>query len=223
MGRGKIEIKQIENATNRQVTYSKRRTGIMKKAKELSVLCDAEVLVLMLSTTGKCHEFCSPSSSDIKSVLDKYQQASGVDLWKTQYESMRRTLHHLMEENQNLRRRIRQRMGEELEGMEFEEMRGLEQNVDEALKIVRSRKYHVITTQTDTYKKKVKNSFETYQGLVHELGMHDEPLYGFVDNMPGPWESAVSFGAEDLYSFRAMPSQPNLHGMAYGFHDLRRG
>ncbi|KAG5061012.1 hypothetical protein JHK87_002041 [Glycine soja] len=43
MGRGKIEIKLIENPTNRQVTYSKRRNGIFKKAHELSVLCDAKV------------------------------------------------------------------------------------------------------------------------------------------------------------------------------------
>lgn len=60
MGRGKIEIKKIENPTNRQVTYSKRRTGIMKKAKELTVLCDAEVSLIMFSSTGKFSEYCSP-------------------------------------------------------------------------------------------------------------------------------------------------------------------
>ncbi|GMH21598.1 hypothetical protein Nepgr_023440 [Nepenthes gracilis] len=42
MGRGKIEIKRIENSSNRQVTYSKRRNGIIKKAKDISVLCDAK-------------------------------------------------------------------------------------------------------------------------------------------------------------------------------------
>jgi MADS-box transcription factor, plant len=62
MGRGKIEIKRIENATNRQVTYSKRRTGIMKKARELTVLCDAQVAIIMFSSTGKYHEFCSPGT-----------------------------------------------------------------------------------------------------------------------------------------------------------------
>jgi MADS-box transcription factor len=62
MGRGKIEIKRIENATNRQVTYSKRRSGIMKKAKELTVLCDAQVAIIMFSSTGKYHEFISSGS-----------------------------------------------------------------------------------------------------------------------------------------------------------------
>ncbi|KAK8448205.1 hypothetical protein SEVIR_8G245725v4 [Setaria viridis] len=47
MGRGKIEIKRIENSTNRQVTFSKRRNGILKKAREISVLCDAKVGIVI--------------------------------------------------------------------------------------------------------------------------------------------------------------------------------
>ncbi|URD73437.1 MADS-box transcription factor [Musa troglodytarum] len=43
MGRGKIEIKRIENPTNRQVTFSKRRGGLLKKANELAILCDAQL------------------------------------------------------------------------------------------------------------------------------------------------------------------------------------
>jgi MADS-box transcription factor len=66
MGRGKIEIKRIENATNRQVTYSKRRSGIMKKAKELTVLCDAQVAIIMFSSTGKYHEFISSGSEYVQ-------------------------------------------------------------------------------------------------------------------------------------------------------------
>ncbi|RAL38322.1 hypothetical protein DM860_002300 [Cuscuta australis] len=42
MGRGKVELKRIENKINRQVTFSKRRSGLVKKAHEISVLCDAE-------------------------------------------------------------------------------------------------------------------------------------------------------------------------------------
>lgn len=63
MARGKIEIKRIENSTNRQVTYSKRRNGIFKKASELTVLCDAKVSIIMLSSTGKLHEYISPSTT----------------------------------------------------------------------------------------------------------------------------------------------------------------
>ena len=63
MGRGKIEIKRIENQSNRQVTFSKRKNGILKKAKEISVLCDAEVGVVVFSSAGKLYDFCSPKSS----------------------------------------------------------------------------------------------------------------------------------------------------------------
>jgi hypothetical protein len=59
MVRGKTEMKRIENATSRQVTFSKRRNGLLKKAFELSVLCDAEVGLIVFSPRGKVYEFAS--------------------------------------------------------------------------------------------------------------------------------------------------------------------
>lgn len=61
MGRGRVELKRIENKINRQVTFAKRRNGLLKKAYELSVLCDAEVALIVFSTRGKLYEFCSSS------------------------------------------------------------------------------------------------------------------------------------------------------------------
>ncbi|KAL2893041.1 Agamous-like MADS-box protein AGL16 [Bienertia sinuspersici] len=57
MGRGKIVIRRIDNSTSRQVTFSKRRNGLLKKAKELAILCDAEVGVMIFSSTGKLYDF----------------------------------------------------------------------------------------------------------------------------------------------------------------------
>ncbi|CAL9074209.1 unnamed protein product, partial [Musa textilis] len=59
MGRGRVELKRIENKINRQVTFSKRRSGLLKKAYELSVLCDAEVALIIFSSRGKLFEFGS--------------------------------------------------------------------------------------------------------------------------------------------------------------------
>lgn len=59
MGRGKIVIRRIDNSTTRQVTFSKRRKGLIKKAKELAILCDAEVGLMIFSSTGKLFEFSS--------------------------------------------------------------------------------------------------------------------------------------------------------------------
>ncbi|CAN1341076.1 Agamous-like MADS-box protein AGL16, partial [Linum perenne] len=57
MGRGKIVIRRIDNSTSRQVTFSKRRSGLLKKAKELGILCDAQVGVIIFSSTSRLYDF----------------------------------------------------------------------------------------------------------------------------------------------------------------------
>ncbi|KAF3647944.1 putative RING-H2 finger protein ATL54-like [Capsicum annuum] len=59
MGRRKLEIKKIQDKNCRQVTFCKRRKGLMKKANELSILCDVDVGVVIISNkgTGRLHEF----------------------------------------------------------------------------------------------------------------------------------------------------------------------
>lgn len=57
MGRVKLEIKRIENPVNRQVTFSKRRNGLIKKAYELSILCDIDIAVIMFSPSGRVNHF----------------------------------------------------------------------------------------------------------------------------------------------------------------------
>jgi MADS-box transcription factor, plant len=59
MGRGKTVIQRIENSTSRQVTFSKRRSGLFKKANELAILCEAEVGLVVFSSTGRLYEFAS--------------------------------------------------------------------------------------------------------------------------------------------------------------------
>ncbi|KAL0381673.1 UNVERIFIED_CONTAM: MADS-box protein JOINTLESS [Sesamum angustifolium] len=65
MAREKIQIKKIDNATARQVTFSKRRRGLFKKAEELSVLCDADVALIIFSSTGKLFEYSSSRSPSL--------------------------------------------------------------------------------------------------------------------------------------------------------------
>lgn len=71
MGRGKIVIRRIDNSTSRQVTFSKRRNGLLKKAKELSILCDAEIGVIIFSSTGKLYDYANTS---VKSIIDRYNK-----------------------------------------------------------------------------------------------------------------------------------------------------
>ncbi|KAH7533002.1 hypothetical protein FEM48_Zijuj04G0083400 [Ziziphus jujuba var. spinosa] len=59
MGRQKRLMMKIDNPCSRYTTYSKRRDGILKKASELSVLCDADVGLLMFSPSGRLTSFAS--------------------------------------------------------------------------------------------------------------------------------------------------------------------
>ncbi|THU45118.1 hypothetical protein C4D60_Mb02t14490 [Musa balbisiana] len=74
MGRGRVQLKRIENKINRQVTFSKRRSGLLKKAHEISVLCDAEVALIVFSTKGKLYEYSTDSS--MEKILERYEYYS---------------------------------------------------------------------------------------------------------------------------------------------------
>ncbi|XP_010911265.1 lactoylglutathione lyase isoform X1 [Elaeis guineensis] len=106
MGRGKIEIKRIENSTNRQVTFSKRRNGIIKKAREISVLCDAQVSVVIFSSSGKMSEYCSPSTT-LSRILERYQHNSGKKLWDAKHESLSAEIDRIKKENDNMQIELR--------------------------------------------------------------------------------------------------------------------
>ncbi|PWZ16589.1 Agamous-like MADS-box protein AGL9 [Zea mays] len=62
MGRDKVELKRIENKISRQVTFAKRRNELLKKAYDLSVLCDAEVALIIISSCARLFEFSTSSS-----------------------------------------------------------------------------------------------------------------------------------------------------------------
>uniref|UniRef100_A0A2P2IWD0 Flowering locus C n=1 Tax=Rhizophora mucronata TaxID=61149 RepID=A0A2P2IWD0_RHIMU len=55
--RGKVELKRIEDKSSRQVAFSKRRSGLFKKARELSVLCDVDVALVVFSSKGRVFEY----------------------------------------------------------------------------------------------------------------------------------------------------------------------
>ncbi|KAK3033347.1 hypothetical protein RJ639_034397 [Escallonia herrerae] len=65
MGRRRVEMKRIEDKSSRQVTFSKRRGGLMKKARELSVLCGVDVSVVVFSCRGKLYDFCSGTDRSV--------------------------------------------------------------------------------------------------------------------------------------------------------------
>uniref|UniRef100_A0AAU7LJL7 MADS90 n=1 Tax=Hippophae rhamnoides TaxID=193516 RepID=A0AAU7LJL7_9ROSA len=87
MGRVKLKIKRLENTNGRQATYAKRKHGIMKKASELSILCDIDIILLMFSPTGK-PSLCSGKRSSIEEVIAKFSQLAPQERAKRKLESL---------------------------------------------------------------------------------------------------------------------------------------
>ncbi|XP_075063792.1 myocyte-specific enhancer factor 2A isoform X8 [Mixophyes fleayi] len=71
MGRKKIQITRIMDERNRQVTFTKRKFGLMKKAYELSVLCDCEIALIIFNGSNKLFQY---ASTDMDKVLLKYTE-----------------------------------------------------------------------------------------------------------------------------------------------------
>ncbi|KAG8076872.1 hypothetical protein GUJ93_ZPchr0006g45212 [Zizania palustris] len=138
MARERRAIRRIESAAARQVTFSKRRRGLFKKAEELAVLCDADVALIVFSSTGKLSQFASSSMNEI---IDKYTTHSKNLGKPDQQPSIDLNLEHskyssLNEQLAEASLQLRQMRGEELEGLSVEELQRMEKNLEAGLQRV---------------------------------------------------------------------------------------
>ncbi|CAN0921033.1 Agamous-like MADS-box protein AGL21 [Linum grandiflorum] len=148
MGRGKMVIKRIDDLTSRQISFSKRRSGLIKKAKELSILCDAQVGLIVFSSTNKLYEF---SSTSMMSVIDRYNRqteahseqvnpASEIKFWKKEAAKLTRELQSLHDYHRKL-------MGEELSELSVRDLQNLETQLEISLKGIRLKKQQAMTDE----------------------------------------------------------------------------
>ncbi|KAL9253349.1 MADS-box protein JOINTLESS-like protein [Drosera capensis] len=132
MVRQKIEIKKIDSTTARQVTFSKRRRGLFKKGQELATLCDAEIGVVVFSSTGKLYSCSSSRITDVfqrhKLHMEKMQKLQQLSV-HSRPEEMNTTV-SLSKEVADRTMELRQINGEELEGLSVEELINLERQVE---------------------------------------------------------------------------------------------
>ncbi|URE34569.1 hypothetical protein MUK42_05320 [Musa troglodytarum] len=155
MVKGKRVIQRIENAASRQATFSKRRNGLVKKAFELSVLCDAEVALIILSSRGKLHQF---SSSSMIETIKRYRAHSREDAGSTSMEHDIEELKHeeaCMSKKMELLEASKQKLlGKNLESCSLEELHELEGKIEQGLRDIRVRKFHLLQEQIAQLKEK---------------------------------------------------------------------
>ncbi|XP_066389298.1 MADS-box transcription factor 15-like [Miscanthus floridulus] len=172
MGRGKVQLKRIENKINRQVTFSKRRNGLLKKAHEISVLCDAEVAVIVFSPKGKLYEYATDSRMD--KILERYERYSYAEKalisaesesegnWCHEYRKLKAKIETIQKCHKHL-------MGEDLESLNPKELQQLEQQLESSLKHIRSRKSHLMAESISELQKKERSLQEENKALQKEL------------------------------------------------------
>ncbi|KAK2429446.1 transcription factor CAULIFLOWER A [Trifolium repens] len=172
MGRSKVQLKRIENKINRHVTFSKRRTGLLKKANEISVLCDAEVALIIFSHNGKLFEYSTDSC--MEQILERHERYGYAEKllvandthtqenWTLEYTRLKAKI-------DLLQRNHRHYMGEDLATMSLKELQCLEQQLDTGLKNIRSRRTQVMYEAISELQKKEKGIQEQNNMLSKEI------------------------------------------------------
>ncbi|XP_022718367.1 agamous-like MADS-box protein AGL11 isoform X1 [Durio zibethinus] len=156
MGRGKIEIKRIENTTNRQVTFCKRRNGLLKKAYELSVLCDAEVALIVFSSRGRLYEY---SNNNIRSTIERYKKACSdssntntvTEINAQYYQQESAKLRQQIQMLQNSNRHL---MGDSLSSLTVKELKQLENRLERGITRIRSKKHEMLLAEIEYMQKR---------------------------------------------------------------------
>lgn len=167
MAREKIQIRKIDNATARHVTFSKRRRGLFKKAEELSILCDADVALIIFSSTGRLFEYANSSMKEIlerhnlrSKNLEKLEQPSlELQLVENSNDSM------LAMEVAEKSHQLRQMRGEKLQGLNIEELQELEKTLETGLNRVMEKKGQRIKKEINDLQRKEMQLLEENERL----------------------------------------------------------
>ncbi|KAE8654694.1 Agamous-like MADS-box protein AGL3 [Hibiscus syriacus] len=212
MGRGKVELKRIENKINRQVTFAKRRNGLLKKAYELSILCDAEVALIIFSNRGKLYEFCSTSS--MAKILEKYNSYTygALEPGQSEIDSQSKYQEYLklkakVEALQHLQRHCH---GENLGDLGTKELEQIEHQLDFSLRKIRSRKMQTMIDQLSELQTKEEALLETNRNLRRKLE-------GSSSVFPSTWET----GEQSVPYNHPQPVPPPPQ--SDGFFELQMG
>ncbi|KAJ8774989.1 hypothetical protein K2173_019993 [Erythroxylum novogranatense] len=200
MGRGRVQLKRIENKISRQVTFSKRRSGLLKKAKEISILCDADVALIIFSSKGKLFEYSSDLSS-MDNILERYErhsqaQSQGIPINLELRASWTLEQPKLLSRIEALQRNLRNYAGEDLDLMSLRELQHLEHQIDTALRRVRSRKNQLVNESISQQQKEVRALQEQNNVLIKQLEQQNHA------------QNSTSFTQQSQQPMMPLPSLP---------------
>ncbi|KAM6555985.1 hypothetical protein CsatB_003004 [Cannabis sativa] len=157
MVRGKIQMKRIENATSRQVTFSKRRSGLLKKAQELAVLCDVQLGLIIFSQKGRLYEF---STTDMQNIIERYHKHAKIQEQTNKMEVEQHTQRFKLE-TADMAKKIellevskRKFLGQDISSCSHEELLNIEHRLEQSLRSIRARKEQLFQEQIEKLKAK---------------------------------------------------------------------
>ncbi|XP_022141193.1 MADS-box transcription factor 6-like [Momordica charantia] len=207
MGRGKVVLERIENKVNRQVTFSKRRNGLLKKAYELSVLCDVDVALIIFYSRGKLFEF---SSTDMNKILERYHQrcyssgsTSNLDESDVQIEEVSK----LRAKYESLQRSHRNFLGEELEPLNLKELHNLEKQLDKTLSQARQRKAEIMLQRLAELRKMEQDLGDQNTELKSKLEEGQRRLQQSEDGQGDP--------EEQVPNYEVVGEEPNMSSRCF--------
>ncbi|OMO62494.1 Transcription factor, MADS-box [Corchorus olitorius] len=216
MGRGKIPIKRIENQTTRQVTFSKRRAGLLKKTHELSVLCDAQIGLIIFSSTGKMCQYCSEPYR-MEQIIERYQKVTGTRIPEhDNREHLFNELAVLRKETRRLQLSMRRYTGEDMTSIPYGELDQLEQELERSVIKVRERKERILEEENSNMYRWIQEhraaiEFQQQGGMeakpVEQQQVLDQfPFYG----EPSSVLQLATMNSQPFQSYQLQLAQPNL-------------
>ncbi|XP_022720956.1 floral homeotic protein AGAMOUS-like isoform X2 [Durio zibethinus] len=214
MGRGKIEIKRIENTTNRQVTFCKRRNGLLKKAYELSVLCDAEVALIVFSSRGRLYEYANNS---VKTIIERYKKASAdssntgsvseatAQFYQQEADKLRKQIRNLQDTNRHM-------VGESLGSLPMKDLKSLGTRLEKGLSRIRAKKNELLFAEIE-YMQKREIDLQNNNQLLRAKIAENERKQQNMNLMPGGSNFEVMhsqpFDSRNFFQINAL--QPANH------------
>ncbi|RAL52208.1 hypothetical protein DM860_016057 [Cuscuta australis] len=156
-------MKRIENGARRQVTFSKRRKGLFKKAAELSVLCDAQIALIVFSPQGKLFQYfssSSSSSSNIGEIIERYRESTketriSIDNAPPQYiQRFKYDITMMLKQIEMLETAQRKLLGQGLGSCSLQELHEIDRQLEMSLINIKAKKEKDLLEENATLREK---------------------------------------------------------------------